>query len=255
MEVHHHPEVEKKGLKEYLLEGLMIFLAVTMGFIAENIRESISEHHKVNAYAATMISDVKADNDSLKHLISYYTLASANVDSMMALLSKNDIKNIPTGKLYYHGLFGGASGYFVPNDATFQQLKSTGALQFFEKNIAHEIEQYDELCRRLQSYQETDRTIYVEVRKMRAQIFEFQYNSQINDIVQYGYLHSIDTVALNKFLKSNPPLLTYDRTLFNEYIELVRSRFLPRMVSRMKDALKYNNKLLGDLKDEYGDGE
>jgi len=25
MEVHHHPEVEKKGIKEYLLEGLMIF--------------------------------------------------------------------------------------------------------------------------------------------------------------------------------------------------------------------------------------
>ena len=34
MEVHHHPDVEKKGLKEYILEGLMIFLAVTMGFFA-----------------------------------------------------------------------------------------------------------------------------------------------------------------------------------------------------------------------------
>ncbi len=34
MEVHHHPHVEKKSFKEYFLEGLMIFLAVTMGFIA-----------------------------------------------------------------------------------------------------------------------------------------------------------------------------------------------------------------------------
>lgn len=33
MEVHHHPEVEKKGFKEYAFEGLMIFLAVTMGFL------------------------------------------------------------------------------------------------------------------------------------------------------------------------------------------------------------------------------
>ncbi len=31
MEVHHHPHVEKKNFKEYLLEGLMIFLAVSMG--------------------------------------------------------------------------------------------------------------------------------------------------------------------------------------------------------------------------------
>ncbi len=37
MEVHHHPNVEKKGLKEYILEGLMIFLAVSMGFIARSI--------------------------------------------------------------------------------------------------------------------------------------------------------------------------------------------------------------------------
>lgn len=44
MEVHHHPEVEKKGLKEYVFEGLMIFLAVMTGFVAENVRENISEH-------------------------------------------------------------------------------------------------------------------------------------------------------------------------------------------------------------------
>src|SRR5882757_1923638 len=36
MEVHHHPEVERKIFKQYVLEGLMIFLAVFMGFIAEN---------------------------------------------------------------------------------------------------------------------------------------------------------------------------------------------------------------------------
>ena len=29
MEVHHHPKVEKKNFKEYFLEFIMIFLAVT----------------------------------------------------------------------------------------------------------------------------------------------------------------------------------------------------------------------------------
>ncbi|HLX91918.1 MAG TPA: hypothetical protein VKR32_09560 [Puia sp.] len=48
MEVHHHPHVERKAFREYLLEGLMIFIAVMMGFFAESIRESISssEHAK-----------------------------------------------------------------------------------------------------------------------------------------------------------------------------------------------------------------
>ena len=37
MEVHHHPEVphKSKSWKEYFLEFLMIFLAVTLGFFAE----------------------------------------------------------------------------------------------------------------------------------------------------------------------------------------------------------------------------
>ena len=41
MEVHHHPNVEKKNFKEYFFEFLMIFLGVTLGFIAENIRKKL----------------------------------------------------------------------------------------------------------------------------------------------------------------------------------------------------------------------
>ena len=46
MEIHHHPHVEKKNFKEYLLEGLMIFLAVSMGFTAESIRERLVEKER-----------------------------------------------------------------------------------------------------------------------------------------------------------------------------------------------------------------
>jgi hypothetical protein len=44
MEVHHHPHLpHSKKFKEYFLEFLMIFLAVTMGFFAESLREHMSE--------------------------------------------------------------------------------------------------------------------------------------------------------------------------------------------------------------------
>ncbi len=46
MEVHHHPQLEHKSKpwKEYLLEGFMIFIAVTMGFFAESLREHIGDN-------------------------------------------------------------------------------------------------------------------------------------------------------------------------------------------------------------------
>jgi hypothetical protein len=53
MEVHHHPQVERKNLKEYFLEFLMIFLAVTMGFFAESIREHFTEETNTKEYLET----------------------------------------------------------------------------------------------------------------------------------------------------------------------------------------------------------
>ena len=48
MEVHHHPHIptHAKPWKEYLLEGLMIFVAVTLGYGAENVREHYVETKK-----------------------------------------------------------------------------------------------------------------------------------------------------------------------------------------------------------------
>ena len=51
MEVHHHPDLhhKPKKWKEYFLEFLMIFLAVTLGFFAENIREHLSEKKRARS--------------------------------------------------------------------------------------------------------------------------------------------------------------------------------------------------------------
>ena len=65
MEVHHHPHVEKKNFKEYLLEGLMIFLAVSMGFIAENIREGVTERQKEQEYIESIVEDLSTDQQNI----------------------------------------------------------------------------------------------------------------------------------------------------------------------------------------------
>jgi hypothetical protein len=52
MEVHHHPDLHHKPRKwkEYFLEFLMIFLAVTMGFFAESFRENIVNKEREKKY-------------------------------------------------------------------------------------------------------------------------------------------------------------------------------------------------------------
>ncbi len=69
MEVHHHPHVEKKNFKEYFLEFLMIFLAVTMGFFAENIREHFENKEKEKQYIKSFYEDLSNDEIELPGLI------------------------------------------------------------------------------------------------------------------------------------------------------------------------------------------
>src|ERR1700744_2603888 len=63
MEVHKHPHhvTHKKKWPEYLLEFGMLFLAVFLGFIAENIREGLLEHHRAKEYIASFYEDLQGD--------------------------------------------------------------------------------------------------------------------------------------------------------------------------------------------------
>jgi hypothetical protein len=258
MEVHHHPDMHhrKKKWKEYLLEFLMIFLAVTLGFIAENIRESISEHERAKVFAASMLKDLEADTAQLKPYRTYFDYAASNVDTLMQMLSSHDLKDIPTGKLYWYGLWGGAHRFFVPNDATFQQMKSSGSLRYFDKTVAYDVANYDRLCRMMQTMEVSLNNIYGEARKSRALIFEFRYNDLANTIAQTNNVGranktSVDQNKIDSFMRSNPPLLSYDKTLINQYVELVRSRFMHTNVLLADSLLNQSNKLIRELEQKY----
>ena len=63
MEVHHHPQLHhnSKPWKEYLLEYLMIVLAVITGFFAESLREHMSTKEKEKRYVNNYMEDLKKD--------------------------------------------------------------------------------------------------------------------------------------------------------------------------------------------------
>ena len=251
MEVHHHPEVEKKGIKEYFLEGLMIFLAVTMGFFAESLRETITEHHRANEYAATLYSDLKADTVSLDKFLRRIDFGAANVDTLMQLLSANDPKDIPSGKLYWYGLFGGMQLAFAPHDATLLEMKNSGSLRFFTKqSINRMVAEYDQRLQFFKSILQNEQGIYTEVRKTKALLYNFKYSDAANTVVQRIYI-KYNRASIDSFMKTNPPLLSTDKIIFNQFVELVRSRFLKSQAADA-DSLNHHAVVLMDaLKKEY----
>src|SRR5580693_4277982 len=104
MEVHHHPNIEKKRFKEYFFEFLMIFLAVTMGFFAESIRENISDSRKEREYMATMLEDLRKDTLAFNRVQATNKVLIRGEDSTLHLLMADlNIKaNAETALIYFY---------------------------------------------------------------------------------------------------------------------------------------------------------
>ncbi len=147
MEVHHHPDIhhKPKKWKEYFLEFLMIFLAVTLGFFAENIRERITNKAKEEQYITGFISNVKDDTASLRGVIEFDEQQVKGIDSMLKLAHVN--MNIDSNRKSFYNIaiqhfYSSAS--FKSNDITLQQLKNTGDYRLIEKDhVADSLTKYD----------------------------------------------------------------------------------------------------------------
>jgi len=97
MEVHHHPHIEKKSFKEYLFEGLMIFIAVTMGFFAENIREHFADARIEKEYLSTYKQQLLINKEQLLYLKDLIADYKPVLDSLADLFfQKNENKDLIT---------------------------------------------------------------------------------------------------------------------------------------------------------------
>jgi hypothetical protein len=229
----------------------MIFLAVTMGFFAESLREHITDNSRAKEYATTLYSDLKADTANLDKYLKRLNFCVANVDTLMQLLSANEPKDIPSGKLYWYGLFGGIQLSFAPHGATLLEMKNSGSLRFFTKPaINRMVAEYDQ---RLQSFKSTEQNelgIYTEVRKTKALLFNFKYNDAANTVTHRVYI-KYNWASIDSFIRTNPPLLSTDKVVVNQFVELVRSRFLKNQ-AQYADSLRHHAVgLIGALKKEY----
>jgi hypothetical protein len=126
MEVHHHPHVKEKNFKEYFLEFLMIFLAVTLGFFAEGIRESISNGEHARLLATQLVKDLKEDTVHLQWLMDFYKNDySKRIDTLLIALEK-PLAVADKKEIQFRLLRCGTQNNFVP---------STGAISAIEKEL------------------------------------------------------------------------------------------------------------------------
>jgi hypothetical protein len=221
MEVHHHPHLphgEKKKFKEYFLEFLMIFLAVTLGFFAESLREHLSNIKKEKEYIISVKEDLLTDTSSLSHLIPAAQLQLDKLDSLCILLNlAANKKPYNIHRLYYLN-FRRSFGLilFQQNERTISQIKSTGAFNLIEnKKCKDSITFYYNFYDGAIQHEAVDVVNWMsDANKMSQKIFDYSL------IKTFGFRGGAD-IFLNNSVSLK--LISTDSILLKEYMNKVRS--------------------------------
>ena len=135
MEVHAHTHTERKKWTHYLFEFLMLFLAISAGFLVENLREHYIENKREKVLIKSFVEDLKQDTAKITSNIQLRNSKILVMDSLIKLLNSPD-PNHDGQSLYYWGRRVTRSTLFQSNDRTIKQLKNAGGLRLIRNQTA-----------------------------------------------------------------------------------------------------------------------
>jgi len=213
MEVHHHSHHPKKW-REYLTEFLMLFLAVTLGFFAENIREKVVESHREKEYMITMVQDLKEDTSRINISIINTDRKVKAMDSLIREIYHKPYTDSSLREMYYlFRRYLGSSTAASFSRRTINQLISSGNLRLIKNMaISDSIVQYD---------------IGTEITTRQYNVYHDQYQQKArelsNRIFDSYYLLDYDRVNVISLLNTNKKLtlLTENDKELKEYANIV----------------------------------
>ncbi len=248
MEVHHHPHVEKKSFKEYLLEGLMIFLAVSMGFIAENIREHIADNAKEKEFMHSMILDLKSDTANISRALNRFSNISKMEDTILISLKSEPANPVTINRMISKS-FWTYTGYSY-NNRTVQQLKNAGNFRLVRNEaVADSISKYDNNINTIVLTQYLDlKNSMIAYKDIEARVVPYRELKQNNnDNASRGIDTSIFApAATSTFISNDKALLSlYYNKLF------IHKTLTTTFISNLGIAKQHATSLIAFIQNEY----
>ncbi len=247
MEVHHAhaPGEGKKHLKHYLFEFLMLFLAVTAGFFAENVREHSIEGKREKEYIRSIIEDLKLDTAWLNQYLSNQRISIQAFDSVILLLNQPNRDQFRQQRTYLLARIAlRFSDFPTIYDYSYDQMKNSGNLRLIHKQmVANKISQY--------YFHLKDMSLMASQLLLRHWgLIEFE--GKIFDGNIFQGLVNRETFEFTA-PTGNPPLITEDKKTINEFI--VRAHYIISIMLYSKNAtlgqIKQATELIIFLKNEY----
>jgi hypothetical protein len=183
MEVHAHTHTPRKKWTHYLWEFLMLFLAVTLGFFVENMREHFVEHQREKQFIQSLFNDIKADTANITRIIMARTIKDHSLDSLSYMMNSANPGTFIKRIYFYAAPIARTLPYrLVPNDGTMQQLKNSGGLRLIRNRaVVDSIAKYDVTVRNLVGQWGVEESLINSDRDAATKIFDALVFEQMQD--------------------------------------------------------------------------
>ena len=233
----------------------MLFLAVTLGFFVENVREHYVERHRVKQYAFSLVNELKQDTAMINLVMFRIKRNIRMTDTLSAYLKKRELGQIKNIELYILSAIDRYPPY-TWNRATIDQLKNSGSLRYFSNaEIVKSISSYDALTHHMDEDQKADDEMANRASQLRSEIVDMDYSKELT----MGLRNNIDsmmmTTGLLEIMRSDSTKLlakelTNIRIYLNEKMN-VRKHLMIRSEEELPRLKKQAENLILLLKEEF----
>jgi hypothetical protein len=205
-----------KQLKSYLFEGLMIFLAVLLGFFAENMRENVADKNREKHFINSLIENLRVDSMVFVNRDSALHDRIAFMDTLNRLLTNKQVNR--NTEAYLMARYATRTTKYKPGQSTLNYLSNSSIYtSIADSEVKRNIQRYESNANLLQNLIKTEEDQGLLLYPLLSQVFDAAIFLKIK---QVG----------NRFERpeGNPALLPADPIVINQlvyHLYLRRSQF------------------------------
>ena len=244
MEVHHHSHHPKKW-KEYITEFLMLFLAVSLGFMAENIREHQIEQNRERQYMVSFVADLESDIVNIMEGMPRKDARMKAIDTLFQYFNQNpNVTEVPAiiVKKMKRAAYDRS---YVRNTTTINQLKNSGNLRLIQnRRVVDSIASYDWRWSRVEYYRETYITNQKDIYHLEEEILDAR------DMIGF-FINNDSLTSENSSPKTGA--IRIRREPLNSYLNLLSRQLIVTKIDKenYRKIAVMSQELINIIKKEY----
>lgn len=215
----------------------MLFLAVTAGFLAENIREHGIETRREKKLMHALYEDLNADIRQIDSLMIKRKTRNEGCDTLIAALISATPASSPDqhSTIYYLGRLASRRLHFRPQDGTLQQLRNSGGFR-----VVHDTA----VLKAINNYELLLKTNLENIEVEEKELSEYsQVAAKVFNVAVFQQMTSGTTLT---YPSTTTSLLSYDKIVLNELA--IKLHYWKRTSSSAVERLQELNETARGLK-------